>query len=330
MDRRTSWRSLAALALGAALLAPAAERPALAQEAGEDLVTITAPPRASARPAPSKPAAKKLAKKARPAAKSAVNALKKPAVAAVKPAPAAPAPAAAPPGQPDLQTSGSPYPLPPDAVPIPEEIFAASPARSAAPPAPPPAPPPARQPPVPAAAAPATPSPPLAAAPAPAAPATTGAIPPAGALAGMQPLAHARNAGATRCMDALAKASSTAIDADHEAFSTWSTSAPNAHLFQSIALMRYPNQTAPRSASVLVVTPTAADSCEGGTVQVVPSARSCAAIQAQLMQGGKAMVTLTGLPVIENLAGIRQILLPAPNNGCVMISVGLIAAPAGK
>ena len=327
-----SWKcrcGLAVLALGAALLAPAAYEPAQAQEASEELVTITAPPRAAARPAAHKPAVRKQAK-AKPAAKAAVKAVRKPAVAAAKPAPAASAPAAAPAAQPDLQTSGSPYPLPPDTVPIPEEIFAASPARPAPVAPAPPALPPVRLPPAPTVAAPATPSPPLAAAPAPAAPATTGAIPPGGTLADMQPLAHARSAGATRCMDALAKASSTAIDADHEAFSTWSTSAPNAHLFQTIALMRYPNQTAPRSASVLVVTPTAADSCEGGTVQVVPSARSCAAIQAQLMQGGKAMVTLTGLPVIENLAGIRQILLPAPNNGCVMISVGLIAAPAGK
>ena len=137
---------------------------------------------------------------------------------------------------------------------------------------------------------------------------------------------QARDAGVGLCLDAVSRAASMAVDGDHDAFSTWATNAADAHLFQSIALMRYPNQVAPRSASVLLVTPNAAGSCEGGTVQVVPSARPCAAIQAQLMQGGKSIATLTGLPLIENLAGIRQILLPAPGNGCVMISVGLIAA----
>ena len=304
MDSRKCQRGLAALALLAAALIVPCQCPAVAQEAGDDPVTITMPPRPPARPVAARQrAVKQRAVKAvvRPAVKRAVVARAKPvaapARAAKAPSPHGPAAAAAP-----LQTSGSPYPLPPDTVPIPEEIFAASPA---------------------------TPSPPIAAngAPSPA-PQTTGSITPAGLPAEMQPLVHARNAGVTQCMDALSRAASTAIDTDHEAFSTWSTSAPNAHLFQSIAMMRYTNQTAPRSASVLLVTPGVAGGCEGGTVQVVPSARSCAAIQAQLMQGGKALATLTGLPLIENLAGIRQILLPAPGNGCVMISVGLIAGAA--
>jgi hypothetical protein len=187
------------------------------------------------------------------------------------------------------------YPLPAEAVPIPPDAFTAA----------------------------TTPSPPIAAgAPAITAPAATAAIP---ATSPMQPVAHARNAGVTTCLGALDKASANAIDADHDAFSTWSTGAPNDHLFQSIALMRYDNKIAPRSASVLLVTPNAANACEGGSVQVVPSARSCADIQAQLMQGGKTLASLTGLPLIENVAGIRQILLPSPGNGCVMISVGLIA-----
>ena len=193
------------------------------------------------------------------------------------------------------------YPLPADAVPIPPDAFTAA----------------------------AIASPPIAAgAPAVAAPAATAAIPPVSAPSLTQPLKHARDAGVTTCLGALERASANAVDADHDAFSTWSTSAPNEHLFQSIAMMRYDNKIAPRSASVLLVTPVAASACEGGSVQVVPSARSCADIQAQLMQGGKTLANLTGLPLIENVAGIRQILLPSPGNGCVMISVGLIAGAA--
>ena len=303
------------VALAAALWVGMASLPAPAQET--DLQTIAAPPRmAKPKPAKLKAAKPKVATKA-PAkprklaahraktGAAAPRAATPPMLAA--PTPAAPARldpmptgtvAAVPPGataRPSLTSSS--YPMPADAVPIPEEKFGAAPAAT-----------------VPAGAPPA-----IAAAPSPGAPA-------AGPPAEMQPLTHARNAGVGLCLDALGRAAATAIDADHDAYSTWATRDADAHLFQSIALMRYPNQVAPRSASVLLVTPNAAKSCEGGTVQVVPTARSCAAIQAQLMQGGKAIATLTGLPLIENLAGVRQILLPATGNGCVMISVGLIAA----
>ena len=321
-----------ALALAAASGMVFAGGPARTQET--DLQTIATPPRASpAKVAKVKPGKAKAAK-AKPGRsvtaashsagrkKAAVRAPHGPAAAAAVAgqAPRAAAPQAAAPGAIDPMPTGtlpqpaaqlpaqaaapapltsSPYPMPSDVVPIAEEKFVVLPAPAAG-------------------AAPAPPAidgnPPQAAA----------ATPPAD----MQPLIHARSAGVGLCLDALGRAAGAAIDGEHDAYSTWATRDADQHLFQSIALMRYPNQVAPRSASVLVVTPTAARSCEGGTVQVVPSARSCAAIQAQLMQGGKAIATLTGLPLIENLAGIRQILLPAPGNGCVMISVGLIAAPA--
>ena len=154
------------------------------------------------------------------------------------------------------------------------------------------------------------------------------AVLPAGASLDMQPLIHAKNAGVALCLGTLARASTVAIDAEHEAFSTWATSAPDIHIFQSIAIMRYSNQVAPRSASVLLVAPTISNSCEGGTVQVIPSARPCSAIQGQLMQGSKAIANLSGVSVIENSSGVRQMLLPAPGNGCVMISVGIITGAA--
>ena len=291
----------------AALLAACAASPALAQNAYGELETLPLPPRA-------KPAAKPVSKAAKkPAHKATIKHVFKPiAKAAAKPAMApSPAPlAASAPASEPAKTNPAIYPLPPGAVAIPEQVFGPGAAPTASPPI----------------------DPSAAAAPA---PATTGAIAPAISPASLpgepQPLLQARKAGVTQCLGARAKQAAIASDTGSEALSAWSPGAPDAHAFQSIALIRYPDAAAPRSAAVLLAVPTAANGCEGGAVQVVPSARSCAAIQAQLMQGGKELASLTGLPVIENATGMRQILLPAPGNGCVMISVGLIGdAAAGK
>ncbi|HLJ72849.1 MAG TPA: hypothetical protein VKU03_16155 [Roseiarcus sp.] len=114
------------------------------------------------------------------------------------------------------------------------------------------------------------------------------------------------------------------VDAPHDAFSFWSSQNADDHLFGSIAALSYPQPSAPRGASIVLATPTKSGECEAAGVQVVPTARSCGAIQAALMNSGRAVANLEGLPLIENPAGVRYLLAPSAGNGCIVIAVTVL------
>src|SRR5690606_12924776 len=65
------------------------------------------------------------------------------------------------------------------------------------------------------------------------------------------PQLHASNGGVTACFDTLARASSQAVDGEHQAFSFWDPKRPNDGTFRSIVSLRYPHATAPRGAAVI-------------------------------------------------------------------------------
>ena len=146
------------------------------------------------------------------------------------------------------------------------------------------------------------------------------------AVGEMQPLSQARSAGIALCLDTLTRETSLAIDGVHDAFSTWSATKPDEHTFSSIVSLRYNNQTVPRAVAILIAAPRPDHGCDGITVQIVPTARSCGAIQTALLNDGKVIANLTGLPLIENKGGMRHILLPTAGNGCTIVVVSALAA----
>ncbi|ENN86407.1 hypothetical protein RHSP_79156 [Rhizobium freirei PRF 81] len=136
-------------------------------------------------------------------------------------------------------------------------------------------------------------------------------------------LLHAKQAGVKTCTDTLARLLPYSIDAPHEAFSFWAPSpdSPDERLFGSIAGLRYVQQAGPRAGSVVAVVPSKSGKCDGIGMQVLPSARSCGALQANLLGKGRAIANLNGLPLIEDPNGQRFMLLPSAGNGCVVIGV---------
>jgi len=136
-------------------------------------------------------------------------------------------------------------------------------------------------------------------------------------------LAHAKQAGVNFCTDTLSRLLPYSIDAPHEAFSFWAPSPdnPDDRLFGSIAGLRYAQRAAPRAVSVIAAVPSKAGKCDGLGVQIVSSARSCGALQASLLDKGRAVANLAGLPLIENASGQRFMLLPSAGNGCVVVAV---------
>lgn len=143
-----------------------------------------------------------------------------------------------------------------------------------------------------------------------------------GAPAGqLQPQAHASNGGITTCVDSLARASSQAVDGEHQAFSFWDPNRPNEGTFRSIVSLRYPNPTAPRGVAVIINSPNVGSTCDATTLQVLPTARTCAAIQSDIMKNGRAIANLTGLALIQAQQDVTYMLLPTAGDGCTIVAI---------
>lgn len=149
--------------------------------------------------------------------------------------------------------------------------------------------------------------------------------PPVPAAAGeLQPVIHARNAGIVTCLDGIARAAAGTIEAPHAAMSNWLTEAANQGPFSSIVAMTPESRAAPNAAAFIHLSPTPAGGCQGSTVQVVPTPRTCGAMQAEFSKGGRTVANLAGIPIIQRESGERYMLLQAPG-GCVIVAVNLLA-----
>jgi hypothetical protein len=144
---------------------------------------------------------------------------------------------------------------------------------------------------------------------------------PANPVGEFQPVLHAEAAKITTCMDTIVTESAAVIDSAHTAISSWNTAAPNDHEFVSIVGMSYPNKAAPNAAAVIVAAPGGNAKCQGATVQIYPVARSCSAIQAELIKEGHTIAVLRALPVVETKAGARDLLIPTSGGGCAVVAV---------
>lgn len=158
--------------------------------------------------------------------------------------------------------------------------------------------------------------------------APTGIVAPAVDAAGLsaaqnpEPVLHAARAGLGPCLPAVERGAASSIDAPHNAFSSWYPGAPNLHAFVSIAAETYPGAMAPRAASILLATPSATG-CDASTIQVFPTARSCAEVEQEFLKGGAAVGRVAGLPVFKSNTGGHRLLMPSAGNGCVIIGVSV-------
>lgn len=141
---------------------------------------------------------------------------------------------------------------------------------------------------------------------------------PAGQL---QPQVHAGNAGITACFDSLARASSRVIDGPHRAFSFWDAKKPDTGTFRSVVALNYGGTISPRGAALIINSPMRDATCDATTVQVVPTARPCSAIQGSLMTKGKAVANLAGLALIQTPGDVSYLLLPTAGDGCTIVSM---------
>jgi len=142
-----------------------------------------------------------------------------------------------------------------------------------------------------------------------------------------EPVLHAARAGLGPCLPAIERGAAAGIDGPHNAFSNWYPGAPNLHAFLSIAAQSYASTVAPRATAILLATPSATG-CDSSTIQVFPTARSCADVEHDFLKDGAAVTTIAGLPVFKANAGGHRLLMPTAGNGCVIIAVTVQYVPA--
>ena len=105
--------------------------------------------------------------------------------------------------------------------------------------------------------------------------------------------------------------------------SEWFTGAADSHVFQSVVSLAYPNRIAPHATAIVLGAPTASHTCDTSAVEIIPTARACNEVLADLLKTEKVVADLSGLLVTQGAAGTRQMLMPTAGNGCVVIAVSL-------
>ena len=138
----------------------------------------------------------------------------------------------------------------------------------------------------------------------------------------LQPITHAQAAGILTCAAAVVGTARSVIDAPHRATSAWVTGSADDHAFTSIISLSYAAKAAPRAVAVMTATPTPGRGCDTSTVQVHPTARSCALVEADLSKEGRARTEVNGLAAMKGTDGRTYMLLPtAGSEGCVIIAI---------
>jgi hypothetical protein len=140
---------------------------------------------------------------------------------------------------------------------------------------------------------------------------------------------QARFAKTATCLGSITQAAVATVDGPHKTRSYWDEAKPDSHVFQAIVGIDYKNKTVPHAASIISATPTPDRGCDTTVVQVIPTARSCPDLKAELLKDGQFTDELSGMPLIRSASNFEHLLMPGPGNGCVIVAVGLgMTAPA--
>ncbi|MBS7698337.1 MULTISPECIES: hypothetical protein [unclassified Chelatococcus] len=133
---------------------------------------------------------------------------------------------------------------------------------------------------------------------------------------------HALQAGLQNCAPIVNHLGNMAADTDYAVQSVWNRDRPNGHMFWQLMGLNYTGRPGlNKASSILVASPIGESQCEGVLVQVIPSPRSCEAIETSLgKEGGRALDGLVGVRNVMTVRGERVMLLPSAKS-CVIVSV---------
>ena len=160
---------------------------------------------------------------------------------------------------------------------------------------------------------------------APVAPLATGSVAPPAPV--FQTMDQLQKAGVKRCLQlaqAIGQATLTGAT-EYAAASTWNPKEPDSRFSVSMIGQKFgTDATAGSGLSGVFSTPTANGKCDAAAIQIIPTSDPCAKAQAQILEKGKALGNLAGVPIFQNAAKAEVMLLPTPHNGCVLVALSTI------
>lgn len=163
-----------------------------------------------------------------------------------------------------------------------------------------------------------------AAKPAAAAPATAAAPAASGTPAAeIQTMQQLSKAGVKNCLQiAKAVGQATMFGTEYAAASTWNSKQPDSRFSVSMIGQRLaPNSGATNGISGVFSAPTSDGKCDAAAVQIIPTQDSCDKIQTQVLEKGKLLGDLAGVPILQNAANAQVMLIPAASNSCVIVAL---------
>ena len=150
------------------------------------------------------------------------------------------------------------------------------------------------------------------------APAAAGA--PQGEIQTMEQLSKA---GVKSCLQiAKAVGQATMFGTEYAAASTWNSKQPDSRFSVSMIGQKLaPNSGATNGISGVFSAPTSNGKCDAAAVQIIPTQDSCGKIQTQVLEKGKLLGDLAGVPILQNAANAQVMLIPAASNSCVIVAL---------
>ena len=150
-----------------------------------------------------------------------------------------------------------------------------------------------------------------------------GATAPSAAKSEIQTMDQLSKAGVKSCLQiAKAVGQATMFGTEYAAASTWHSKQPDSRFSVSMIGQRLqPDSGATNGISGVFSAPTKDGKCDAAAVQIIPTQDACSKIQAQVMEKGKLLGDLAGIPILQNAANAQVMLIPAAANGCVVVAL---------
>lgn len=146
--------------------------------------------------------------------------------------------------------------------------------------------------------------------------------------ADFQTMDQLQKAGVKRCLQlAQAVGQATMVGtSEYAAASTWHSKQPDQRFSVSMIGQKFGagDSTIHNGVSGVFSSPTAEGKCDAAAVQIIPTSEPCSKTQAQILEKGKSLGNLAGVPLLQNAASAQVMLIPAANNTCVLVALSTV------
>lgn len=151
---------------------------------------------------------------------------------------------------------------------------------------------------------------------------------PAAKAADFQTMDQLQKAGVKRCLQlAQAVGQATMVGtSEYAAASTWHSKQPDSRFSVSMIGQKFGpgDNTISNGVSGVFSAPTAEGRCDAAALQIIPTSEPCSKTQAQILEKGKSLGNLAGVPLMQNASNAQVMLIPAPNNTCVLVALSTV------